>query len=145
MRAEVQNNPQYAPRCALVVFGDRADLPWLKILKRGYRHCFVLIEGQVHGREAHKGEGGFWVVYNPLSHCTELGIVAGLDTPAITTHYRALGHRVLQTRVTHPPKRCAPWRPYTCVEAVKRVLGLRAPGVFTPWQLFQAVNRKIIL
>lgn len=130
-----QDGPQPQPVRALVVFGGRADLSWLRLLKRGYRHCFVLLEG----------EEGLWLVCNPLSHYTELGIVAGLDPSAITDHYRAQGYRVLQTRVTQPPKRSAPWRPYTCVEAVKRVLGLHAPAVFTPWQLYDFLNRKIIL
>jgi len=135
MRDDLQDDPQSPPARALVMFGDRADLPWLKILKRGYRHCFVVIEG----------EGALWVICNPLSHYTELGIMAGTGAAAIATHYRALGYRVLETRVTQPPKRSAPWRPYTCVEAVKRVLGLHAPGVLTPWQLYDFVNRKINL
>jgi len=28
---------------AWVVFSGEADLPWLKILKEGYRHCYVLL------------------------------------------------------------------------------------------------------
>ena len=140
MPDEPQNEPHALPRRALVMFGDRADLPWLRVLKRGYRHCFVLIEGQVP-----EGDGALWMIYNPLSHCTEMGIVAGLDASAIATHYRAQGYHVLETRVVQPPKCCAPWRPYTCVEAVKRVLGLHAPGVLTPWQLNEFISRKINL
>ncbi len=117
------------PRRALVVFGDRADLAWLKILKRGFRHCFAVIEG---------GQGGgvpVWVIYNPLSHCTDITTVVGSTASDLADHYRNLGFRVVETRITRPIKRTAPWRPYTCVEAVKRVLGLRAPGVFTPRNL----------
>jgi hypothetical protein len=50
--------------------------------------------------------------------------------------YRQRGHRVIATTLMIPPRVLAPIRPFTCVEAVKRVLGLRAPWVFTPWQLY---------
>ncbi len=113
-------------RRALVVFSGHADLAWLKVLKRGYRHCFAVVDS---------GQGA-WIVYNPMSHCTEISLIAGLNGPAIVGHYRALGFCVVETRVVHPPRRSAPWRPYTCVEAVKRLLGLRASGVFTPWNLY---------
>ena len=119
--------PSWAARRALVVFGGQADLIWLNMLKHGYRHCFAVIES---GR-------GVWVIYNPLSHCTEIATVAGPDGPALAGHYRKLGFRVVETRINRPPKCPAPWRFYTCVEAVKRLLGLRAGGVFTPWQLYK--------
>jgi hypothetical protein len=32
--------------------------------------------------------------------------------------------------------RLAPVRPFTCVEAVKRLIGIHAPWTLTPWQLF---------
>jgi len=120
-----------APR-ALVVFGGQADLAWLKMLKRGYRHCFVVVEA----------ESSIWILYNPLSHCTELGAVTGVEGAAVAGHYRGLGYCVVETYLTNPIKRSAPWRPYTCVEAVKRVLGLRARRVFTPWQLYQFLVSK---
>jgi len=31
----------------------------------------------------------------------------------------------------------APWMPHTCVEAVKRVIGLHARFIITPWQLYR--------
>ena len=132
-------------RRAFVVFSGQTDLAWLKVLRQGYRHCFVAVESG-------PGDGGKlapWVIYNPLSHCTEIAVLAGLDAKGVAGFYRGTGCRVIQTHVLAPVLRPVPLRPYTCVEAVKRVLGLRAPWVFTPWQLSEYIKKspkeKIIL
>ena len=122
-------------RRALVVFGGQADLAWLKLLKHGFRHCFVVVEGG-------QGAGAPWVICNPLSHCTEITLVAGTSAAAIAGHYRAHGYGVVETRIARPARRPAPWRPYTCVEAVKRVLGLTTRPIFTPWQLHQFLVQR---
>ena len=116
----------------LVVFSNQTDLPWLHILKRGYRHCFLVIL-----------QGSRWLVYDPLVHRTE---IVALDLPLdfdLADWYRQHGLCVVTTEILPaPPTHCFPsfWtslplRPLTCVEAVKRVLGIRAANVFTPWQL----------
>ncbi|MCE2510386.1 MAG: hypothetical protein J4G10_05350 [Alphaproteobacteria bacterium] len=120
----------------LVIFSDQTDLPWLRLLKRGYRHCFLVIL-----------QGTRWLVYDPLVHRTEIIM---LDLPPdfdLADWYRQHGLRVIATKILPAASRfpaCRmflPLRPFTCVEAVKRVLGLRAAQVFTPWQLYQHLDR----
>ena len=136
-------------RRALVVFGGNPELAWLRILKRGYRHCFVVLEAGPVDRQGGRAKRSNWIVYNPLSHYTEITLVAGLQFATIAGHYRDAGCRVVETQQCQPPHKPVPWRPYTCVEAVKRVLGLHARWVFTPWQLSEilkkTLNEKIIL
>ncbi|GAA0603553.1 hypothetical protein [Caenispirillum bisanense] len=119
---------------ALVVFTDHTDLPWLRLLRPGFRHCFAVVQAN-----------GAWVIVDPLSHCTTLQVVPELAGWQPQAWFRHHGLTVVTTEVRQPPHRLAPWRPYTCVEAVKRLLGLRLPGVFTPWQLYRALQgeRKI--
>ncbi|MFQ5765287.1 MAG: hypothetical protein ACE5GT_10170 [Rhodospirillales bacterium] len=117
-------------RIALVVFSGRADLKWLRFLKPGFRHCFAVLE--VRGR---------WIVYDPLSNRTEIDIVDGITLTALVHGYRAQGLRVVP--VALPPARVGP-QPlgfYSCVEAVKRVLGIRAPHVITPWNLYNFLKK----
>lgn len=113
---------------ALVVFGGGAALPWQRLLKPGFRHCFVCLN-----------DGRRWIVVEPLSCFTE---VAVLDVPADFDLGRWFaGHGL--TAVPAPVRRVrrpVGWGPFTCVEAVKRVLGLRAPWVFTPWQLYRRLR-----
>lgn len=119
---------------ALVIFTDQTDLPWLRILKRGFRHCFLAIF-----------QGSHWLIYDPLVHRTE---IIALDLPMhfdLANWYREHGLCVVPTVLsTTPVSRTSllPWaqfplRPFTCVEAVKRVLGIKAAKIFTPWQLYR--------
>lgn len=116
---------------ALVVFMGSSDLKRLRLLRRGFRHCFVAVF-----------TAGGWVICDPLSHQTDLGIVHGFSADELAGWYRNSGLRVIETRVRAAPRRPAPLRPYTCVEAVKRVLGLHAPWVVTPWQLYRLLSRR---
>ena len=111
---------------ALVVFVGEAGLKWLKLLRPGFRHCFVLVYRQ-----------GCWVIYDPLSHRTNLAVISGPTMEQLAGWYKENGLRVIQTTVRRAPLRSAPLRPFTCVEAVKRVLGIRAPWISTPWQLYR--------
>ena len=119
-----------APR-AWVVFSGQAELWWLRLLRPGFRHCFVALN-----------DGRHWVVVDPLAPFTDvavLGIGAGYDLPG---WFRGLGMIVLPAPMRPGHARPAPWGPFTCVEAVKRVLGLHAPLVLTPWQLYRRLTRS---
>lgn len=116
---------------ALVVFADNTDLKFLRSLRRGFRHCFVAVH-----------TAGGWVICDPLSHQTDLSIVDGFSLDELAAWYRSCGLRVIETRRRAAPFRPAPLRPYTCVEAVKRVLGLHARWVITPWQLYRLLLRQ---
>lgn len=115
---------------ALVVFDDDTTLKWLRPLRTGFRHCFVAVR-----------RGDRWVICNPFSHYTDLDVVDGFTPHELAVWYRRHGLRVVETVATTPPAKCAPLRPFTCVEAVKRAIGLRAPWVFTPRQLHRHLTR----
>jgi hypothetical protein len=112
---------------AWVVFCSEADLPWLRILKPGFRHCFVLMH-----------DGRNWLSMDPLLNHTEVQVhhhvPASFDMPKWLADR---GQKVMQAPVTRSLSSPAPMGIYTCVEAVKRVLGLHARFVFTPWQLYR--------
>lgn len=112
---------------AVVVFSNACDLPWLRLLKRGFRHCFVVLR-----------RGGAWVVIDPLAHCTMVDLLPAClarDAEAVAALYRARGLTAEVVAVGEPPPRLAPVRPFSCVEAVKRLIGRQAGWVFTPAQL----------
>ncbi|MFA7431597.1 MAG: hypothetical protein WCZ23_15670 [Rhodospirillaceae bacterium] len=113
---------------AVVVFSDAGDLPILRLLKRGFRHCFVVLR-----------RGGAWVVVDPLAHRTVIDLVPGSlarEAEDVAAFYRRCGLSAVVAPVAEPGRRLAPVRFHTCVEAVKRLLGRRAPLVFTPAQLY---------
>ncbi len=114
---------------ALVVFSGHADLVWLRLLRPGFRHCFVVL-----------GSAGGWVCVNPLAHRTEVSVLPVAADFDVAGWYRGHGMIVVEARLEVPPRRPAPWRPFTCVEAVKRVLGIHAGYILTPWQLFRFIS-----
>jgi hypothetical protein len=109
----------------MVVFVGRADCRWLDCLRAGFRHCFVALR-----------DGGTWLICDPLKDRIELSalpIPADFDLPSF---YADRGHTVLLGQ-TKPalPRRPLSIAPLTCVTVAKRLLGVRAPWVLTPWQL----------
>lgn len=110
----------------LVVFVDHADCPWLRLLRRGYRHCFVVVRAR-----------SLWLACEPLKDRIELH---ALDLPPafdLAGFYAGQGHRVLLGRRPPPgPRRRLALAPLTCVTVVKRLLGIHAPWVWSPWQLY---------
>jgi hypothetical protein len=112
---------------ALVVFSGKADLLWLRLLRPGFRHCFVLLD-----------LGGAWVCVNPLAHRTSVELWSLSPATDLPTWLRAQeGLTVVETVVRQPPRRPCPIGLYSCVEAVKRVLGLQERWVLTPGQLYE--------
>lgn len=118
------------PPRAWVVFSGAAELWWLRLLRRGFRHCFVALD-----------DGRHWTVIDPLAPFTDVAVLDREAVPDLPGWFRGLGLTVVPAPVRRGSTRPAPWAPFTCVEAVKRVLGLRAPYVLTPWQLHQRLTR----
>lgn len=119
-------------RRALVVFSGRADLAWLRLLRPGFRHCFLIL-----------GSNDGWLCLSPLAHRTTLTVLPLAADFDAAGWYRDQGLTVVETAYpTDPPRRQAPWRPYSCVEAVKRVLGIHHPLILTPWQLYRFLEKS---
>ena len=117
---------------AWVVFTGQADWPWLRWLKPGYRHCFVMLH-----------DGRNWVSVDPLLSHTDVqihNVPQDFDLPG---WLKARGHRVIRTRIQRSHARPAPFMMFTCVEAVKRVIGLHDWRVMTPWQLYRHLNAPL--
>lgn len=116
------------PQSVWVVFSGQADLKWLRILKPGFRHCYVILN-----------DGEHWISLDPLSGYTEVKvhhIAPDFDLPAWLI---ARDMIVVQARIA-PKCKQAPIAIHSCVEAVKRVLGLHAPLIVTPYQLYKKLN-----
>lgn len=116
---------------ALVVFSGRGGLWWLRFLKPGFRHCFAVLH-----------DGRNWLLYDPMSHVTQLHTLSCGSPARLCQGLLARGYLVVPVRPRTVALRPAPCAPFTCVEAVKRVLGLHARGVVTPWQLFRHLVKE---
>lgn len=114
---------------AWVVFTGQTDLPWLWVLRRGFRHCFVVLKTQDR-----------WISIDPLAHKTEIGMHALPSDFDLPSWLEKRGLTVIETEIRSAPKCVAPPMMFTCVELVKRVLGLHDWKIITPWQLYRQLE-----
>ncbi len=115
---------------ALVIFSGRCGVWWLRWLRPGFRHCFAAVD-----------DGARWLTVDPLLHRLEVRACDLPSTLDLAAEYRRMDLVVLEITPPEIALRAAPVGIFTCVETVKRLLGLRAPRVLTPWQLFRFLTR----
>ncbi len=114
---------------AIVIFGP-SSLGYLRVLKPGYRHCLVATQS-----------AGNWHLLDPLSNGTEITSLGALTPRELIRMFRDCGLDAVAVQRRAPVCRTMPPAPFTCVESVKRVLGIRAWHVMTPWQLRRYLER----
>lgn len=122
---------------AYVVFVDNTSLWWLKLLKKGFRHCYLILK---------IADSGIWLEVNPMSN----QIVVNLYEYFPDFNYISyLEHKdqvkICPVQIAEAPLKAAPICLFTCVEMVKRFLGLHECFIHTPYQLYtflQVVGKK---
>lgn len=113
-----------------VAFTGETDLNFLKILKKDFRHCFAVVF-----------DGEKWLSIDPLANHMDItihNVPSDFDLPA---WLQSRGYKLVEARIDRSKKTMAPIFPFTCVEAVKRYLGIHALHVITPYQLYCHLNR----
>jgi hypothetical protein len=126
-----QNEPRSSVQKAWVVFSGKTEMKRLKILKSGFRHCFVIIN-----------DGKRWMSVDPLSPYTDIEIhhqiKCDFDLPAWFRHQQFM---VVPSTMQRDHQKPAPIGLFTCVETVKRLLGIHCFYICTPWQLFRYLQK----
>lgn len=115
----------------LIVFSDNTGQWWLKFLKPGFRHCFLILRTE---------RGGIWL--DPISNGISLYPLEDFEVSKLAKWYRLNGMRVLTFKTRPSSHKPFFWAPLTCVEVIKRVLGVRDWRIFTPWQLYQHLKEN---
>lgn len=110
---------------AWVVFCKNTDIWWLRFLKNGFRHCFLILN-----------DGEKWITYDPMASFTDITVHKTSIKFDLPKWFSQQGHNVQQSFIKHK-KNMAPLSLFTCVESVKRVLGIHNFFIFTPYQLYK--------
>jgi hypothetical protein len=119
-------------RRALVVFTPGPRPWWLAGLKRGFGHCFVVLD-----------LGDRWILLESLAHLLECRALPANSVAALAGYYADQGFVVLAVPIATPARRLAPIMPLTCVEVVKRAIGLHSRRILTPFQLFRYLKKNL--
>ena len=118
-----------------VVFEDNTSLWWLRFLKRGFRHCKMYI----------KITQTAYLEINPMSN----QMFIFLHIFEKRSEFLRVIHKsdYIRIKIRGAKLKCAPLGAFTCVEVVKRVLGIHNFFVFTPYQLYKFLSgcRKKVL
>ena len=123
-------------------------------LRPGFGHCFVAVRRRAGAEGAGERTGaGPWVIANRRRFTLTLDVVAA-ESGDLAAFYRRHGFVVVETTVRRRPGRgdrrdafrplgaLPVWRLSTCVGLSKAVLGLWAPWVWTPHQLYRHLTEE---
>lgn len=113
---------------AYVAFGGTPSHWWTHFLKKGFYHCFLVL-----------GNGREWCIIDPVLHFTDLIII---KKPRVESFLKQKGYKLVRTTPHIPTQIKFFLRPCTCVENVRRLLGIQAPFLWTPYQLFCFLTQK---
>lgn len=119
------------PTTAWVCFSGEADIWWLRFLRPGFRHCFAVAQQDKN-----------WIVIDPLSPYLELDVLPLAATFDLPAWLAGQNLTVVRTTIRRNRTRPAPANIFSCVEVVKRFLGIHARAVFTPWQLYTYLTKE---
>jgi len=110
-----------------IAFTNHTDLKWLRFLKPGFRHCYAIIN-----------DGAGWITFDPLASYTD--IVTHKDLNADTNlplWLQSQGDIVIPVQRNTNITKSAPPMFYSCVEALKRLIGIHHLFIITPYQLYR--------
>ena len=118
--------PVECDRTALVIFEHRNVRGLLRLLADGFRHCFCILE-----------EGDHWTVCDPLKGGIVVHSVDGYGAGTLVAHFvNSSCHVAVGPASPVPTEARFALAPLTCVEFVKRAIGIREGGIWTPRQLY---------
>lgn len=114
-----------------IVFMNSDHLP-CKILKKGFQHCYLLFyDGENWGHLDYKSHMIDFKIYRDIP--------PSFDLPRWII---SKGMHVVKLKNIHYKQRPMPLAVFTCVEAIKRHLGIRSHFVRTPYQLYKYIRKK---
>lgn len=116
---------------AWVVFSGASSLRFQRFLRPGFRHCFVILFDGVN-----------WISVDPLLGRIEIMVHQIPDHVDFPGWLASQGLVVIKSRNILIQKKIAPVMFCTCVEIVKRVLGIHRLCIVTPYQLYRYLQKQ---
>lgn len=117
---------------ALIIY-ERSDRWWSGIFKRNFSHVKIAI---FNGN-------GMALLLDSKSNGMALTMQSGVTLDMYQTALRGANIAVQRVSIPDLQHKVTPVGFFTCVEFVKRVLGIRAIWVQSPYQLYKYIQRRM--
>lgn len=123
---------------AYVVFCDSDALWWQRFLKKGYRHCFLILQDK---------SNNYLFIDNTSKRIT-FNLLENYQYENIPTLCRSLNAKLIKIPVNEMMmssnfnNSSDPIPLLTCVELIKRILGINKKSIITPWNLFKYLQTR---
>lgn len=114
------------PHSAWIIFSNDTDIRMLRFLRHGFRHCFMMMQ-----------QDGRWILIDPRSNKVDIHLLPHPKSFNFPRFYMEQGKTVVKIPSIHTPKKIMSPFPVSCVETLKRLIGLHAWWVMTPHQLYK--------
>jgi hypothetical protein len=131
------SKPQLSPetdleidQTAWIIFSNDTDIRMLRLLKRGFRHCFIIMLQDQR-----------WILIDPRSNKTDVNILPHPANFNFPRYFVSQGKTVMKLPPVVTPKRIMMPFCFSCVETVKRMIGLHRYFILTPYQLYRYLNK----
>lgn len=113
-----------------VVFEDPIEPRWFnRFLKKGFGHCYAMARSEE-----------YWLIINPTLELIEFEL---RSVGSFKTAHEYAGEHAVVVEIDvslRPNVSSCSIGLMTCVDVVKRIIGLRGMGVYTPYQLYRRLN-----
>jgi hypothetical protein len=127
------NRPSLSPetdlenaQSAWIIFSDDTDIRMLRLFRRGFRHCFMMVQSDDR-----------WLLIDPRSNKTDVHLLPHPKSFNFPRYYTEQGKTVIKIPAIQTPHKILSPFPVSCVETLKRLIGLHAWWVITPYQLYK--------
>lgn len=117
---------------AWVIFSGQTERWWLRLLRPGFRHCLLVMH-----------DGRHWLSVDPMLNYMNVQVHHTVpDDFDFPRWLQSQGQHVVRAQIDHEKAVPAPLMFMSCVEVVKRVLGIHHRFILTPWQLYRHLTQK---
>ncbi len=108
-----------------VGFSDNTTIPVLRLLKHGFRHCFIIF-----------GDESNTFVLDPISNRIDLSFLP-IGVKSMVRIFESKNIKIVYVPERFNTKKISTSGIFTCVEVVKRVLGISKISIITPFRLYK--------
>lgn len=128
MKSRYTKCSQRSPKKFILLFSDKTSLRLPRLLKRGFRHCKVILEINAG-----------WLFVNPLDEELEIYRLPSVTLENVCKVYTEIGFIVIYGTTSGCWLRS---HPANCVAVAKRLIGVQSRWVWTPYDLFLHMRRN---